>query len=241
MVGESYLDSNHSQPVAMETPAKAVPPLEGASTPAVAGPSPSATRGVSREVSRMLGQATQALEHNQLDTALKEVNAALAIDPQNADGYGLRSAIYAERNELGQARQDYEKAVQLDGKNNLLKYDLAEVEFRQKEYDAARVGFVALKQDPNVGDLASYKVFLCDLFGGHEDIAAKELDAFNQVEGNCSYYFANASWCLYHHQTEEGRGWLMSAANIYAPPKFRHYIGSLMDLGYVPLPPPPQQ
>jgi hypothetical protein len=41
--------------------------------------------------------------------------------------------------------------------------------------------FVALEKDPDMGDFASYKVFLCDLFGGHEDAASKELDAFNEA------------------------------------------------------------
>ena len=120
-----------------------------------------------------------------------------------------------------------------------MKFNLAEIEFRQKEYDAARPGFATLTQDSTMGDLAAYKVFLCDLFGGHEHVAASELDAFNQVGSNASYYFTNIAWSFYHQKTEDARSWVMSARRIYPPNKFSLYAASLRDLGYLPLPPPP--
>jgi hypothetical protein len=110
----------------------------------------------------------------------------------------------------------------------------------QKQYDVARPGFVALENDPDMGDFASYKVFLCDLFGGHPDVAKKELDAFDDVMGNPSYYFSNAAWSLVHKNTEEARSWLLSASRIYPPQKNVYYAQSLRDLGYLPLPQPAQ-
>ena len=186
----------------------------------------------------LLSQASRFLEQKQLDAALDKVNSALKIAPKNAEAYGLRGGIYAEKKLWDQAEKDFQTALQIDGKNVQMKFNVAEIEFMQKKYDAARPSFVALGQDSAMGDLATYKVFLCDLFGGHEEVAAKELAAFNQVGANASYYFANAAWLLYHQKTEDARGWLISAANIYAPTKFRIYAASLIDLGYMPLPPP---
>jgi hypothetical protein len=111
----------------------------------------------------------------------------------------------------------------------------------QKQYDVARPGFVLLEKDPDMGDFASYKVFLCDLFGGHEAAARKELDVFNDVMGNPSYYFANAAWSLVHKNIEDARSWLVSASHIYPPQKNAYYAQSLRDLGYLPLPAPTQQ
>ena len=191
----------------------------------------------------LLHQAAQLLMQRQLNAALNKVNAVLQTAPQDPDAYGLRGDIYAEKKLWNLAEKDYLKVLEINGNNVSVKFNLAEIQFRQKKYDAARPGFIALKQDSIMGDLATYKVFLCDLFGGHDDIAANELDALNQVGSNASYYFANAAWCLYHHKTEDARGWLMSATNIYAPNKFGIYAASLIDLGYMPLPSPrpPQQ
>jgi hypothetical protein len=95
-----------------------------------------------------------------------------------------------------------------------------------------------LTNDPDMGDFAQYKVFLCDLFGGHEEQAKKELDVFDAAMGNPSYYFANAAWSLVHKNIEDARGWLVSASRIYPPQKNAYYAQSLRDLGYLPIPAP---
>jgi hypothetical protein len=90
-----------------------------------------------------------------------------------------------------------------------------------------------------MGDFATYKVFLCDLFAGHEDVAKAELDAFNKKGEGAGYYFANAAWALYHKDIEKGRYWLEYAASIYEsvnPKKFTNYGESLRYFGYLPLP-----
>jgi len=207
------------------------------STPASSGPGqPPAV-----PVAYPLRQVVELMEQNQYDAALDHVNAAIRAAPQDPAAYALRGDIYAAQKLWDRAEKDYQTVLHLDGTSVQIKFNLAEIEFLQKKYDAARPGFAALEQLPDMGDLAAYKVFQCDLFGGHEHTAAQELDAFNQVGSNASYYFANASWSLYHHQTEDARGWLTSAANIYAPDKFGLYAASLIDLGYMPLPPPPPQ
>ncbi|HEX4140962.1 MAG TPA: hypothetical protein VHY09_11480, partial [Candidatus Methylacidiphilales bacterium] len=89
-----------------------------------------------------------------------------------------------------------------------------------------------------MGDFAMYKVFLCDLFGGHADLAKSELDAINKKGDDASYYFANAAWDLYNKKTDDARQWLVSASHIYDMKKFSTYGESLRYLGYLPLPAP---
>jgi len=118
---------------------------------------------------------------------------------------------------------------------------MAEIKFMQKDYAGARPGFAEIQTDKtsDLGDLAGYKVFLCDLFGGNTDAAQKEFDAYNSVGSYASYYYANAAWSLFHHNPEDARSWLASAGNIYNQQKNRLYSKSLFDLGYLPLPLPP--
>jgi cytoskeletal protein RodZ len=175
----------------------------------------------------------------QLDAKLVEVNAFLKANPDSALAYGRRGDIYAAKKMWAVAERDFQTSLQIDGNSALSKFNLAQMQFAQKQYALARPGFVPLEQNSTLADIAKYKVFLCDLLGGHEDIAAKELDAFNQVGEDPSYYFANATWSLYHKNVEDARGWLVSASHIYAPQKFDLYAENLVDLGYLPLPPPP--
>jgi len=191
----------------------------------------------------MIADAIQKMNANDIDGALNDLNQALKLNPNISDAYFLRASIYYQKKLWPQAENDFEAAARLTPSNMVLKFNVAETKFAQKQYDAAHSGFVALEKDPEMGDFASYKVFLCDLFGGHEDAAKKELDVFNDTMGNPSYYYANAAWSLVHKNIEDARSWLVSASQIYPAQKNALYSQSLRDLGYLPIPqaPTPQQ
>lgn len=188
-----------------------------------------------------LEEAARLYSEGQPDQALLTVNAVLATDSNNLNAYILRGAIYARKQAWDQSEKDYQTALQMDPKNEGVSYDLADLKFKQKQFDAARQAFVPLQhyKDATISDLIRYKIFLCDLFAGHDDLAAKELDAFNQAESNGSYYFGNAAWDITHKKTSDARGWLTSANHIYPERKNSIYESPLKDMGYLPLPPDP--
>lgn len=169
------------------------------------------------------------------------MNAVITADSSDLNAYILRGAIYTKRQTWDQAEKDYEIALQLKPDNNGVRYDMADLKFKQKQFDAARQAFVPLQdyQDPTVSDLIKYKIFLCDLFSGHDQVASKELNVFNQAETNGSYYFGNAAWDLVHQKISDARSWLNSAGRIYSERKKSIYESSLRDMGYLPLPPDP--
>ncbi len=183
---------------------------------------------------------------NDPDGALSDLNQALKLSPNSTGALVLRASIYCQKKEWTLAEADFDNAARIAPTNTVLKFNKIEVKFMQKQYDLARSGFLALERDPDVTksdpemvDFASYKVFLCDLYGGHVDAAKKELGVFNDAMGNPSYYFANAAWDLYYKNIDGARDWLLSASRIYAPRKNAYYSQSLRDLGYLPIPPPP--
>ncbi len=194
-----------------------------------------------QQLVELLRDANDALAHGDTTTALAKVNAVLQADPRSLAGYVLRGAIYSQLKEWVKAQGDYEAANLINPHSPIVQFNLSEVHFVQKQYDIARPGFVMLEANDksDIGDLATYKVFLCDLFGGHEDMAARDLESIDDVGANPSYYFAHAAWSLYHHKPEEARGWLRSANNIYSVQKNGFYASSLFESGYLPLPPPP--
>jgi tetratricopeptide (TPR) repeat protein len=190
---------------------------------------------------KIIAEAIKRMNANDVDGALSDLSQAIKLNPNSTGAYVLRASIYCQKKQWAQAEDDFNAAARIAPTNIVLKFNLSEVKFKQKQYDVARPGFVAIENDPDMGDFASYKVFLCDLFGGHEAAAKKELDVFNDAMGNPSYYFSNAAWDLVHKNTEDARSWLASASRIYSPQKFAFYAQSLQDLGYLPLPAAAQQ
>jgi len=189
---------------------------------------------------KMIVSAIQKMNSNNVDGALADLTQAIQANPSSTGAYVLRASIYCQRHQWKEATDDFLAAQKIAPTNVVVKFNLVEIKFMQKQYDEARPGFLSLASDPEMGDFAQYKVFLCDLFGGHEDQAKKELDVFNAAMGNPSYYFANAAWDLVHKDIEGARGWLVSATHIYPVNKFTTYGQSLRDLGYLPIPEPGQ-
>jgi tetratricopeptide (TPR) repeat protein len=186
---------------------------------------------------KMLGESYQAFMKGELDTALDKASEIIKLNSRNKQAHLLRASIYARQQQWDKADYDYEMALVTDPADAIVKFDLAELKFMQKKYDEARPGFALLQSDKDLGDFATYKVLLCDLFGAHEDIAAKDLEAINKVGGNPSYYFGNAAWDLVHNKTDDAGDWLKSASRIYAnyPQKYTDYTLCLKSLGYLPL------
>ncbi len=186
-----------------------------------------------------LQQAFFLLRQGKLDEALAAVNLSLQTDPRNRDAYLIRGNVYAHKKLWPEAEKDYATALQIDPASSPARFNLAEAQFAEKRYDDARANYLLLERDPDHGDLSAYRVFICDLFGNHEDAAQKELNAFDQVGANASYYFANAAWSLFHQKPDDAKSWLASAVHIYTRQKTAEYISSLSNLGYPPKPPEP--
>ena len=186
----------------------------------------------------MVADAIKRMNSNDADGALRSLTQAISLNPASTGAYVLRASIYSQRHQWKEAEADFIAAQKIAPNNVVLKFQVNEIKFMQKQYDVARPGFVALEKDPEMGDFAQYKVFLCDLFGGHEAQAKKELDVFNDAMCNPSYYFSNAAWSLFHKNIEDARSWLVSASHIYPVQKFAMYGQSLRDLGYLPIPEP---
>lgn len=220
-------------------PAPALPeaPAPEATSPETSSPQNAWSPTPSHETTPAETSPPNATTDDNPDADLEKLNAQLKTDPNDPKAYGEIGNIYAARQSWAEAQSNYEKALALDPTNTPIKYNLAQMQFVQKKYDDARPGFAAIEKDMQLGDLALFKTFLCDLYGGHEDVAAKELDAFNQVGENASYYFANVAWSLYHKKPDDAQDWLNSANRIYSPQKFALYTADLLKLGYLPISP----
>jgi hypothetical protein len=172
------------------------------------------------------------------DGALTLVDEAVKNNPKSFAALTLRGMIYSQKKQWTSAENDFNAALAIDSNNIVVRFNLAELKFLQKQYAEARTRFAPLTHDKVMGDFASYKVFLCDLFGGNEIAAKQTLDSWDEETGP-SFFWATAAWDLVHKQDNDARSWITSAIRIFPPSKNEFYAQSLKDLGYLPLPPAP--
>ncbi len=70
--------------------------------------------------------------------------------------------------------------------------------------------FAKLQGDPHLGDLASYKVFLCDMLGFHQAAALQDLAALDQGPQSPASCYSHIAWDLYHNQRAEANAPILS-------------------------------
>ncbi len=56
-------------------------------------------------------------QKGELDTALQQINKAIALDPKNVDAYFLRAAIKNKKGVFTESLVDYDKIIELDPQN----------------------------------------------------------------------------------------------------------------------------
>jgi hypothetical protein len=177
----------------------------------------------------LVDQATRDEEDGKLEAAESEASEALGLDPKNLSALELRGSIYLEEKFWDRAVRDYTTLNEMNP-DPTYRYKLAEIKYLQKDFSNARVLFAALEGDSRLGDLAKYKVFLCDLLGGHEGIAARDLGTLDQTGEQPSFYFGPAAWALYHQQRATANKLLAQANGHLSNTIFGLYYASLTEV-----------
>src|SRR5579863_8139750 len=102
--------------------------------------------------SQAIAAAMLRMNANDVDGALAKLTEAIQLNPKASGAYVFRASIYCQKKLWPQAEQDFKSAAQISPKNIVIKFNLVELKFMQKQYDAARPGFLALESDPDMGD-----------------------------------------------------------------------------------------
>ncbi len=216
-----------------------VPPAETNSVATPQPPATTATAGPGAEPSvqppaplapgaEEMKEASAAFSRGEWEMALKHVDAAIRFDPKNPAVYELRASFYVDHKLWDRANTDYLTAQKL-GPSPLVSYDLGEVSFMSRNYDDARPKFAALEKDPQFGAVSSYKAYLCDLLGRHEQAATNDLALIDRNPDGPAYFFSHAVWDLYHGDRREGSNWLHKASLSCTTQVFQFYMLSLSE------------
>ena len=207
-------------PCAAQTPATNMPATNA--LPGQAAPDMSAT------VSSILSKASEEAAAGNLEQAARDACVAIQIDPHNASAFELRGSVYIQQKLWDRADRDYQTADKL-APQPAYKFKLGEIKYLQRSYEDARVRFVKVQDDPRLGDLATYKIFLCDLLAMHEGAAGQDLARIDGMPKSPAYYFCHAAWDLYHNQLKEANGLLAAAQQAYDSSIIELYYGILLD------------
>ena len=195
-------------------------------------------------------QAQQALRQRDLAAALKLVDEADQVDPNQAATSNLRGEILMQQEQFDQAEAAFKKAAKLDTKLREAQYNLAQIPFKKKEYAKARDRFETLYKRTPGGDknqaaeLIKFKIYMTLLLEGKESRAHAMMDEFQFTGDTPALYYAQAAWEFQHKNPEKAADWTGSANKIYSAALNSVFADAFYDVGWVQRPaaetmPPP--
>ncbi len=196
------------------------------------------------EIQRLLQEAATFIQGIRLQEGLDRLIQIEAITPDLYQTYNLRGAIFTKLRDFDKARAAFEKALELQPNLMEATFNLAELDFVEKNFAKAESAFNKLKTDfPQLKEetikLIDYKLFISKLLQSQAGSDAKEkealamLETFDFLDDFPVYYYSQAALAFHNDEKEEADGWMASARRIYDKPTQTIYIDALIEMGWV--------
>ena len=187
-------------------------------------------------------QSQQAFRQRDFATALKLVDEADKVDPNQPATLNLRGEILMQQGQFDDAEAAFKKAAKLDPKLRDAQYNLAQIPFKKKEYAKARDRFETLYKRIPGGDknqaaeLIKFKIYMTLLMEGKESRAHSMMEEFQFTGDTPALYYAQAAWEYKHNNAQKAEDWTNSANKIYSPALNGVFADAFYDVGWLQRP-----
>src|SRR6266481_58925 len=187
-------------------------------------------------------QSQQAFRQRDFPAALKLVDEADKVDPNQPATLNLRGEILMQQGKFDDAEAAFKKAAKLDPKLRDAQYNLAQIPFKKKEYAKARDRFETLYKRIPGGDknqaaeLIKFKIYMTLLMEGKESRAHSMMEEFQFTGDTPALYYAQAGWEYKHNNAQKAEEWTNSANKIYSPALNGVFADAFYDVGWLQRP-----
>ena len=190
-----------------------------------------------------MGEVSNYLRGVRWQEALEKLNELEAATGDNHYIENLRGAVFTRMRNFDKARAHFSRALELakgfDSESFHPKFNMAELDFVSKKWDAAREAFRKLLNDPGKpgsgsDSLINFKIMICDLQQKKETEADLVIQTFDQYDADSpAFYYAHAVKMFIKDDKEAANDWLESAKRIYPKEINEVYNDSLVEMGWL--------
>ncbi len=184
-------------------------------------------------------KAEQAYRQGDYEAGLQLLDQIDATESNQAVSFNLRGKILLAQGKDGAAETALQKAVAVDPQFLEARFNLAQIPFRNREYDSARKELEAIlgsiaggKQQRQWEQLIRYQIFLTILLEGRDGPAQKALDEFKMMDDTPALYYGQAAWAFQHGNPKLGNNWVANARNLFPEDLNEAFATPLDDLGW---------
>ena len=180
-------------------------------------------------------QAGTAFQSGDLAGALKLLEQADALKPDQADAWNLRGVILLKQHAYDQAEAAFGRAVAIDPSLWAAQFNQAEAAFQKKDWARAETRFDRLLAQTNrfkvanKWELVAYKSFLCALLASGEAGAHKELGRLPAAGGTTPAFLYAQAALAFSRKDASGAARIVSGARTTYPAAVNNLFTSSLE------------
>ncbi len=186
-----------------------------------------------------VNKAARLFAEKRIFEVLDELGKAEAIFPKSVAALNLKGSCYVEFRDFKRAREFYEEALKLSPESTSVRFNIAEVEFCIKDWQAAHDSFTKLLADipeeqAAMKRLVEFKILLCKLKVGQVEAARKMADNHGFLDDSPYHFFAMAALAFHAEDPVAAEEWLARAVRIFQRPEvLAPWQDTLIEFGYI--------
>jgi tetratricopeptide (TPR) repeat protein len=186
----------------------------------------------------LLQDAASYLGGIRVQEAFEKLVEAESMAPDYAAIHNLLGAAHTKSRNFDKAAISFSRAVELNPKAFMSKFNLTEIHFVQGKFAEAEKEFRELleinpKMPESTKALIEFKVLVCLLKQDDEKGAMVILDTYDFLDDHPGFYFGNAAVHFHKGEENKARAWMASANRVYPPQMNSIYIDSFIEIGWV--------
>jgi tetratricopeptide (TPR) repeat protein len=178
--------------------------------------------------------------------ALEFLKKADESKPDQDKSENLKGAVYMMTKEYKKAEDAYTKALEINPRLNMARFNLGETLYSSRHYLKAKEYFQQyVKNEPlenNVTPLAKFKIIMCQYLSGEKQDIAKQMEQLKifKSESSLCFEFCLVADNIFNKKNHEAFKIIGDIYRNHTPDKYSSYIDSFEEAGLLPKPTPTQ-
>lgn len=185
------------------------------------------------------GEASRFFQQKRVFECLDALHEAEKVFSDSAELLNLRGSCYVEMRAFDKALSAFEKALEYNPKNTSVKFNIAEVLFVTKQWQASHDLFEQILgevPDTNISltRLVEFKILLCKKKLDRNEEALILAEKYDYLDDSPYYYYAKAAISYDEGDLLEAEQWLARANRIFQNPAIiAPWQDTLVEFGYI--------
>jgi len=199
--------------------------------------------------------AYRYFKNKRLFESMMTVFEMFEIFDEDPQAYNLLGSIHIEFRDFNRARTNFNKALNTSKSDNIILFNLAEIEFCSSNWERSLTKFKQLKTvqtgqiNTEIDRLIDLKIMLCHLALADPQYtkidqskktshlaSAQELSSkYTYLDDSPYFYYAQASLAFFDNDTDKAKEWLSSARTVFRnnPTLLASWTDTFIEFGYI--------